>query len=107
MSIEDDIARVHQVTEKLVGPQKVWVLTQAWIDKHGCSTGASVYLTKDAALDAFHGDIFDEFVGMQVEEVEADKEADRLRDLLDTTGKYIEDDDANTTWSLTECEVRA
>lgn len=106
MSIEDDIARVHQVTEKLAGPQKVWVLTQAWIDKHGCSVGATAYITKDAALDAFRGDMFDDIVDMQLEEGEADKEADRLRDVLKITGEYVEGD-GTTTWSLTECEVHS
>ena len=44
MSIEDDIERIAQVTDRLVGPQKVWVLLNKEND------GSHVYVFSSEAI---------------------------------------------------------
>lgn len=61
MSVEDDVARVQAVTEKMAGPQKVWVLMSARIEREGAVSSASVYSSKNAALKALADDFDRDF----------------------------------------------
>jgi hypothetical protein len=49
MTIEDDIERVQRATDKLVGPQKVWVLIND--DENGMHT--SVYISETIARESW------------------------------------------------------
>lgn len=104
MTIEDDIARVHQVTEALAGPQTVWMLASAWIDQHRACSGASVYATESAARNTFRDFMFNNFRDAGHTEEDANAEADAALAKLLADGHY---DDGDIRYEIHECVVRS
>lgn len=102
MSIEEDIARVHSVTDALAGPQKVWVLTCAWLDGHQPHAGANVYTSREHALNAFHDEVFNRALDRGFDEDEAKDAASKSRAELDKDDFAPLHDDM---WELHQCTV--
>lgn len=105
MSTEDDVARIAAVTQKLAGAQKVWVLTNAWIERRkGIQISPTVFATKELALDDFKLAMQMSLDGMYGTDAELKEAASKIVSDLERQGTYEEGD---VTWSLDEVLLRA
>jgi hypothetical protein len=93
MTIEDDIERVQRATDKLVGPQKVWVLHLS--GDHGPEI--HLFTSQALGLQHAHGDM-QNFVDAALESEKW------LKELKDT--KYVQVD-GRYKYELEEREVRS
>lgn len=97
MSIEDDVARVHQVTEKLAGPQKFWVLHE---DCPHDGLRIELFISARAAREFWKQRVLATVTDLHAKETRA---ACSLIDTGSTSLEYPYE----TYWSLTECEVHS